>query len=98
MCTQRAIETTNNNSGTKWLALIKSRLLWLYLSTVITRNSVMRGFFSFFICIGFPVLALTSFCGAQGIYKFDGAASVLWEDFQFLFKSPKTVTLGRLEA
>lgn len=52
-----------------------------------------EGFFSFFICIEFLILALTSFCGAQGIYKFDCAASVLWVAFQFLFKSPKTVTL-----
>lgn len=94
MHTQGTIETTNNNGGTKRLALIKSRLLWLYLSTVITRNSVMRIFFSF-ASNRFPVLTLTAFHGARGIYKLDSAASVFWEGFQFLYKSPETVTLGR---
>lgn len=60
ICIQGAIETTNNNSSTKWLALIKSRLLWLYLSAVITRNSVMRGFFIFHLhqipCISISIL------------------------------------------
>lgn len=58
MCTQGTIETTNNNGSTKWLALIKSRLLWLYLSTVITRNSVMRGFFFIFHLHRIPCISI----------------------------------------
>lgn len=85
MRTQGTIETTNNNGGPNWLALIKSRLLWLHLSTVITRNPVMSIFFFFsFASNRFPVLTLTTFHAAQGIHKFNGTASVFWEDFQFL--------------
>lgn len=100
MCARGTIETTNNSSSTKWLALIKSRLLWFYLSAVITRNCVMStSFFAFsFASNRFPVLTLTDFHEAWGIYQFDGAASVLWEDFQFLFKSLERVMLSRLEA
>jgi len=58
----------------------------------------MTFFFLFsFASNRFPVLTLTAFRGAKGIYKFDGATSVLWEDFQFFFKSPQTVMLGGLK-
>lgn len=47
MHTQGTIETTSNNGGTKWLALIKSRLLWFIFEHCHYKKLCNEDYFSF---------------------------------------------------